>query len=86
MMDDQKSAVPALHAAPWQKRFWPDPDSAGSAAGLSVLPPRSPPDLYKKTHWTQDTEKCLCCSRRDSALYIHFNANIILYWGQDTFD
>lgn len=40
--------------APWQKRFWPKPGSAGSAAVLSALPPQSPPDLHKNTHWTQN--------------------------------
>lgn len=44
----EKSAV---HVAPWQKMFWPEPGSAGSAAALSALPPQSPPDLSFVQWW-----------------------------------
>lgn len=42
-------ALPALRKAPLQKRFGLVAGTAGSAAALSALPPRFPPDLHQTT-------------------------------------
>lgn len=54
----RESVLPSVQMAPWQKRFWPEPGSAGSAAALSALPPQSPPDLH--THRHTGLKTCLC--------------------------